>query len=69
MEGQKFYGTYSFGAPVLVIRDPELVKQISVKEFHKFVDRQAHATLDSVTSENNKVDRIWMRTMVFARGL
>jgi cytochrome P450 family 6 len=34
-----YVGIFSFDKPSLLIRDPELVKDILVKEFHTFMDR------------------------------
>ncbi|XP_046671766.1 probable cytochrome P450 6a13 isoform X1 [Homalodisca vitripennis] len=38
-QGERFFGLIENGKPSLVIRDPELVKQILVKDFQHFVDR------------------------------
>ncbi|CAG2100140.1 unnamed protein product [Medioppia subpectinata] len=34
----KIYGEFGFSTPVLTIADPELIKDISIKDFHNFVD-------------------------------
>ena len=39
MEGERLYGTYLTIIPQIVIKDPELMKHIFVKDFHLFVDR------------------------------
>ncbi|XP_065167464.1 cytochrome P450 9e2-like [Atheta coriaria] len=36
----RFIGFYQFGRPMLMIRDPELLKQIAVKDREKFINRQ-----------------------------
>lgn len=36
---ERFYGIIEFRSPVLVIKDPELVKKVMVKDFQFFVDR------------------------------
>lgn len=38
-QGERYCGVYVIHRPVLVIRDPELIKQIMVAEFTHFVDR------------------------------
>ncbi|KAG8286365.1 hypothetical protein J6590_061578 [Homalodisca vitripennis] len=37
--GERYCGVVEFNCPVLVIRDPELVKHILIKDFNHFVDR------------------------------
>ncbi|KAB0794243.1 hypothetical protein PPYR_13863 [Photinus pyralis] len=36
--GARFAGMYQLARPVLAIRDPELIKQITVKDFDHFID-------------------------------
>ncbi|XP_031354047.1 cytochrome P450 9e2-like isoform X2 [Photinus pyralis] len=36
--GARFAGLYQLARPILVIRDPELIKQITVKDFDYFID-------------------------------
>ncbi|XP_021934435.1 cytochrome P450 6k1-like [Zootermopsis nevadensis] len=35
-DGQRFGGVYSFSSPALLIRDPEIIKAVLVKDFNKF---------------------------------
>lgn len=39
--GHRFFGCYIFTRPALVLRDPELMKEILVKEFNTFFNRNA----------------------------
>ena len=38
-KNEDYYGTYMFGKPVLNVNNPDLIKEILVKDFNKFVDR------------------------------
>ena len=40
---EKMFGTYFLNTPILGIGDPELAKQILVKDFNHFVNRQGEA--------------------------
>ncbi|XP_068979726.1 cytochrome P450 6k1-like [Bombus flavifrons] len=59
-EGLPFLGFYIFDKPFLLIRDPELVKQVLVKDFNYFADR--HATTD------RKCDRLGSATMFLMKN-
>lgn len=39
MKGHRYFGIFVIDKPVLVLRDPELVKRVLVKDFHQFVNR------------------------------
>lgn len=41
MKNVSFFGIRMFHMPVIMIKDPELIKQILVKDFHNFTDRLA----------------------------
>ncbi|XP_069675031.1 cytochrome P450 6k1-like [Periplaneta americana] len=51
--GHRFYGIYLFARPALILRDPELIKQILVKDFNIFYDRQVHSSAKSDPLSNN----------------
>jgi cytochrome P450 family 6 len=38
-DGHKFGGIYSFAAPLLLLRDPEIIKNVLVKDFDEFHSR------------------------------
>ncbi|XP_076663925.1 cytochrome P450 9e2-like [Andrena cerasifolii] len=44
--GAKYFGFYNFGMPVIVLRDPELLNTIGVKNFDQFCDRRGVADED-----------------------
>jgi cytochrome P450 family 9 len=41
LKGHKYGGTYQLMNPSLMLRDPELIKMVTVKDFEHFLDRQA----------------------------
>lgn len=40
LEGEKFGGYHEMISPVLMVRDPELIEKVLIKDFSHFVDRQ-----------------------------
>ncbi|XP_054157192.1 cytochrome P450 6k1-like [Oppia nitens] len=48
----KIYGTYMADRPVLVVGDPKLIKNIFVKDFHLFVDRNDWITYDPINDRS-----------------
>lgn len=67
MVGEKVYGTYTMGRPNLIIRDPELVKSVLVKDFHHFVDRQSERS-KKLLNDDFESDRVWGRNMTVLSG-
>jgi cytochrome P450 family 9 len=49
----RIYGLYSLTTPTFVVRDPELIKQITIKDFDSFVnrDRSLNDDLDKLTGK------------------
>jgi cytochrome P450 family 9 len=47
-KGHSFYGVYEFLNPMIVLRDPELIKRVTVKDFEHFLDRR------NIFSEENE---------------
>jgi cytochrome P450 family 9 len=41
LKGHPYGGTFSFMQPVIVLRDPELIRTITVKDFDHFTDHQS----------------------------
>jgi cytochrome P450 family 9 len=41
LKGYKYGGMFQFLYPTLLIRDPELIKMVTVKDFEHFLDHQA----------------------------
>nr|AIL94151.1 cytochrome P450 CYP3026A3 [Tigriopus japonicus] len=63
----KFYGNYIFGAPNLMICDPEMAKQIMVKDFDHFVNRQAEDFI-KLLEGGHFVDQVWANQMTALQG-
>ncbi|KDR14000.1 Cytochrome P450 6k1 [Zootermopsis nevadensis] len=51
--GKRFFGIYVFGRPAIVLRDPELIKIILVKDFNIFYDRLVHSNTKTDPLSNN----------------
>ncbi|PSN43542.1 hypothetical protein C0J52_03715 [Blattella germanica] len=51
LEGHPFGGIFKFRQPVVLLRDPELMKNVLVKEFASFQDNDFHSNVD--------VDPLW----------
>ena len=62
-----FYGVYFFGSPILVVKDAELAKQILVKDFDSFVDRNGEY-MAKMFNTGLRVDKLFMEQMTNARG-
>ena len=41
LKGHKYGGVYQFLIPTVLLRDPELIKMVTVKDFEHFLDHQA----------------------------
>ena len=40
LKGHKYGGFYQLMEPILLVRDPELIKMVTVRDFEHFVDHQ-----------------------------
>ncbi|KAF2901267.1 hypothetical protein ILUMI_04920 [Ignelater luminosus] len=56
----RYIGTYQLFVPKLCIRDPELIKQIFVKDFDHFVDHTMFIPTDG--------DPVWEKSLFSLRG-
>ncbi|KAH9645717.1 hypothetical protein HF086_003390, partial [Spodoptera exigua] len=43
---QRYFGLYQYLVPTLIPRDPELIRQIMVRDFNSFIDRGVHIDAD-----------------------
>ncbi|CAG2181348.1 unnamed protein product, partial [Oppiella nova] len=64
----KLFGVFTFAKPKLTVADPELIKQILVKDFSKFRNRGDTAGRHPVISKNmfNSRDDDWRRVRAIA---
>ena len=65
---EKIYGIFSFMKPALVIKDPEIVRQIFVKDFNSFTDRDPAKRLDTTFGENRDIDTYWKHQLTSLNG-
>jgi cytochrome P450 family 9 len=47
LEGHKYGGVYEFMNPVILLRDPELIKMVTVKDFDHFLDHRTATSEDT----------------------
>jgi len=64
---QKVHGWFMFGKPALSINDVDIIKQIQVKDFNHFVDRN-EANFGKSFDKGGKLDKIWGLSLDNARG-
>ncbi|XP_021705963.1 probable cytochrome P450 9f2 [Aedes aegypti] len=64
--GVKVFGMFDTITPFFVIRDPELIKQIAIKDFDHFVDHRPTFGLDDETVEHPKA--LFRKTLVSMTG-
>ncbi len=62
------FGIGGSGFPMLVISDPDILRQIFVKDFDNFVDRNVDVFMNVLQKSNLKADRIWANTLVNLTG-
>ena len=65
--GEKFIGIYTFHAPVMVVNDPEMARQILVKDFNHFVDRDTEANMSNAFP-GKTTDVYWLEQMTIKTG-
>lgn len=62
---QRYYGVYLFANYALVLKDPELIKTITIKDFNYFVDRNSKGTQRLF---EGKYDIAWKKQMTNVSG-
>jgi len=63
----KVHGWFMFGKPTLSINDVELIKQIQVKDFNHFVDRN-EVNFSNSFAQGGKLDKYWGLSLDNATG-
>lgn len=58
--GTRYSGIYNFNSPVLVLRDPEVIKQITVKDFDHFTDHMPFV--------DPEADPLWSNALLSLKG-
>lgn len=56
----RIYGLFDFRKPQYIVRDPEAIKQIAVKDFEHFEDHQPFT--------DEKTDKLWGNSLFFMKG-
>ena len=66
-KNEKYFGVFFFGQPFLNINDPDILKQIQVKDFDHFVDRISKET-NMKLFRGGDLDKIWLRQLTSLSG-
>lgn len=61
MFGSRYCGDYHFYTPALIVRDPNLIKQIAVKDFDHFMDHFNFFPSGEVS--------LWEKNLFFLKGV
>lgn len=59
-DGQRFYGIYEISQPIFVIRDPDLIKQVTIQDFDHFVNHQVGFDME--------MDSLVARSLFFSKN-
>ena len=66
-KGLPFYGAYFLRAPLLFLTDADMIKQITIKDFEYFVDKNPSNFAD-LNKTNQLADKILLEQMASAEG-
>ena len=66
-ENLPYYGGYMIQTPILMIKDANLVRNILVKDFEYFVDRNG-SFFNNALKTGQKVDELWSKMLMNASG-
>ncbi|PSN43540.1 hypothetical protein C0J52_03717 [Blattella germanica] len=64
LDGHKFGGIFKFRQPVLLLRDPEIMKTVLVKEFTSFQDNDFHSNKNSYIRIRRRVGSMLCRMAI-----
>ena len=62
-----YYGSYFLRAPILMVKDPEILRHIMVKDFDAFVDRNS-SNVQNMKKTETLTDKIMTEQMTMAEG-
>ena len=63
---EKIVGIYTLHQPVMVVNDPDMARQILVKDFNNFVDRDTEENISRLFP--GKTDAYWLEQMTLKTG-
>ena len=66
-KGLPFYGAYFLRAPFFFLNDADMIKQITIKDFDNFVDKNP-SNFAALKKSNQMADKILMEQMTSAEG-
>ena len=66
-KGLPFYGAYFLRAPFFFLTDADMIKQITIKDFDNFVDKNP-SNFAALKKSNQMADKILMEQMTSAEG-
>ena len=66
-ENEKYFGHFLFGKPMVGINDPDVLKQIQVKDFDHFVDRTSPETNKKLFAGGD-LDDLWAKQLTSLGG-
>merc|ERR1712130_803880 len=64
--GEKVIGIYTIHQPAMVVNDPDMARQILVKDFNHFVDRDTEENMLKLFP--GKIDAYWLEQMTLKTG-
>ena len=60
LEGHTYGGTFNFMQPVIILRDPELIKTITVKDYENFTNQSSFL--------NEATEPLWCKSLLGLSG-
>ena len=63
---EDFYGIYMLGKPTLVVKNVDMIRNVMVKDFNHFVDRNSESI--SQWAQGGDMDQLWAKGMAELRG-
>ena len=67
-QGLPYFGGYLMKAPIFVIQDPEIVRQVMIKDFDNFVDRRSGRMMEQFRQSDKLADQIFAQQLTTVTG-